>query len=871
MEEIYSISTTPPADTAFDYEALRQKAIEYIRNTASSVWTDYNIHDPGITSLEILCYAITDLSYRSSFSIPDLMRQKDDTADKIISEFFTAKKIFPNKALTTADYRKLLINVKGVKNAWLRKKTKRITADITNKRLTAEAPAASVSLPVAIKGFYDVLLEFDTDISAAEDQQKIISEIKALLQANRNLAEDFDEIKKVDQQFFRLCCELEVNPGADLTETVAELFFQIQLHLSPLVKFYTLQEMLTDKQGYATGRIFEGPFIEKGFIKDTELVASELKKEIHLSDLMQIILNNKNITGIPEILFTDIHQTKESASKWIISVNKQHQPVVDIKKSNIVAYKNGTPVRLSMQKIENRFSEMMTTYLRENEKKFSEDILFNTGSYRQVNNYHSIQHHFPKAYGISHWGLPPEATIERQKQAKQLQGYLLMFDQLLANYLMQLSSVKNIFSLKDEQHTFFTQLVKDFKDPTYLFSSYTETLNPDGTLNETESWKNSAEAIGLAAEEPGSKKFYRRRNIFLDHLLSRFAESFYDYVSIYQDQFPLLATDKKVTDIKRAFLENYPEYSSCRAAAYNYTLADKTWDTAENISGFEKRAQRLLGFENISRRSLVNLYSEITEEVQADGTSLFSFSVRDNRNNKTLLSADEKFNTRLKAQQELQVALTLCSTPAGMKVVKDDADSKFLIEVRDKLNTLIAAGEKGTKSAAEAGKKRITELLASMTEEGMFLIEHLLLFDKNSNVFMPVCVDPNCSECNDTDPYSFRISIVMPAYASRFRDMEFRSYCEKLMREEMPAHLLVKICWIDNEQLHELEEAYKDWLPVKAGAAEDVDGKKLQRLIEIVKRMKSVYPESELQICGAEEQQQLFILNKNSLGTQKSS
>lgn len=39
----------------------------------SSLWTDYNIHDPGITILEALCYALTDIAYRAGWDINDLL------------------------------------------------------------------------------------------------------------------------------------------------------------------------------------------------------------------------------------------------------------------------------------------------------------------------------------------------------------------------------------------------------------------------------------------------------------------------------------------------------------------------------------------------------------------------------------------------------------------------------------------------------------------------------------------------------------------------------------------------------------------------------------------------------------------------------
>ena len=44
-----------------DYEQLRRLGLNYIEQFSREIWTDYNIHDPGITILEALMYAITDL------------------------------------------------------------------------------------------------------------------------------------------------------------------------------------------------------------------------------------------------------------------------------------------------------------------------------------------------------------------------------------------------------------------------------------------------------------------------------------------------------------------------------------------------------------------------------------------------------------------------------------------------------------------------------------------------------------------------------------------------------------------------------------------------------------------------------------------
>ena len=99
--------------------------------------------------------------------------------------------------------------------------------------------------------------------------------------------------------------------------------------------------------------------------------------------------------------------------------------------------------------------------------------------------------------------------------------------------------------------------------------------------------------------------------------------------------------------------------------------------------------------------------------------------------------------------------------------------------------------------------------------------------------------------------------------------MDFRRYCERIIRMETPAHLFPKICWVNNEQLQEFENAYKDWLEVKSGKIDDVDKNTLQRLVNILTHLKTVYPPARLQDCTSLEERQLFLLNQNALGTLK--
>src|SRR6266498_2676046 len=106
---------------AQDYNFLRREGINLIQKLSGEIWTDYNTHDPGITLLEAICYALTDLGYRTAFDIQDILAPEKLSFNTWEKVFLTAREILPCNPLTLIDYRKLIIDTKGVKNAWIEK------------------------------------------------------------------------------------------------------------------------------------------------------------------------------------------------------------------------------------------------------------------------------------------------------------------------------------------------------------------------------------------------------------------------------------------------------------------------------------------------------------------------------------------------------------------------------------------------------------------------------------------------------------------------------------------------------------------------------------------------------------------------------
>src|SRR5262249_16923131 len=147
-----------------------------IAQLASRYWTDYNVHDPGITILEALCYAITDLASRIGWDIADILTPQSPPADPLPpypnQAFFTARTILTVNPVTTDDFRRLLIDLDTVRNAWIFCKQCACEAsyfawcdlnDTLNLAYQKPANVTPTPAPVWARGLYEALLELESD------------------------------------------------------------------------------------------------------------------------------------------------------------------------------------------------------------------------------------------------------------------------------------------------------------------------------------------------------------------------------------------------------------------------------------------------------------------------------------------------------------------------------------------------------------------------------------------------------------------------------------------------------------------------------------------------------------------------------------
>ena len=99
---------------------------------------------------------------------------------------------------------------------------------------------------------------------------------------------------------------------------IAKVLMAIEKYFSPSIWFYSLQQMF-DK-GYKSEEIFEGPILENGFIDIEELKNADLRTEVRLSDIMNIIMGIDGVNFIKEITIIDCNNPEDEENTWNICV-----------------------------------------------------------------------------------------------------------------------------------------------------------------------------------------------------------------------------------------------------------------------------------------------------------------------------------------------------------------------------------------------------------------------------------------------------------------------------------------------------------------------------------------------------------------------
>jgi hypothetical protein len=529
MEESASFSGTEIEDISMNFSELRKKGLEYIQRLSGAVWTDYNSHDPGVTILEQLCYALTDISFRSSLPISDLLATEKDILCVLRGNaFIPPASILSSHPVTIDDTRKMIIDqFDEIQNVWI----------TINENIGYEEQIRGINqIEILPKIHFLKAMVINPGIKS-----EFLIKVDNFLNENRNIGESYKKIRLLKPQDISISFKVYVHTEADVESIIAQLFMQLLEYVYTPVQFSSFNEM--QQAGYSMEETFSGPKLTRGFFQDNQYrnrlksfqgqgqkqkkddIHKNRLKTIHIDELQKIFTKVDGIDRCEVKPFAISNSGERQLEKN--ANNGQFFHILKIDKTTDFTdnrfdriYENMTvlvnnkelPV-LDKQKINHLFSELWSKKHRAYpiESTLNEQLTSKlVHKDRKLEEYYSLQRQFPLIYGIGAEGISKNEPETRHVQAKQLKAYLMLFEQHLANHLAQLANLNEYFNI-DFDHG---------KEKTYFAQKMNSIPHIDELL--------TGDFSKIESDLEPESVFYTRKNKIYNHLLARFGEEISD-------------------------------------------------------------------------------------------------------------------------------------------------------------------------------------------------------------------------------------------------------------------------------------------------------------------------------------------------------
>ncbi len=366
-----------------------------------------------------------------------------------------------------------------------------------------------------------------------------VEELRVYLASWRNLDEQPVRIGLARIQDVAVRAQLEVSGGIDVEKLLARIFMDIDAALTPRVRFRSLAERMADEPDSAA--IYDGPLLRRGFLGGGGDDIS-YPRVVYTSDILRIIMRNRSDAG------GDLVTQENPAGRDIVAVTnltlgnfinnrpittgaadclhmveiERYLPRLSIAKSRIVCVRNESEVAYDLSRVQALYDELQDEVQAEAITTDPSPVLpVVRGDVLPVETYVPLQDELPATYGVGRAVLPDSAGPQRLAAVKQLQGYLLPFEQMLGDVTAQLGNINRFFSADGALiPSYFVRAPFDLPGVQPLLRSVpagadwqTFIADPDNAV---------MQALREAAESRESQ--VDRRNRMLDHLLARQGE-----------------------------------------------------------------------------------------------------------------------------------------------------------------------------------------------------------------------------------------------------------------------------------------------------------------------------------------------------------
>jgi hypothetical protein len=427
-----SITLDPNPHPALSYAGLRAEALELLGRLCGDQWSDFNSHDPGITILEQLCFALIELAYRSQWSIEDLLASAGPDWQP------AAREILGGDPVTRDDLIALVralgceaVRVEALDQPdlalYFRPSTSASTlpegdqtngvppvaGDLELEPDLAFGFGASPQPAVVPRGVWRVAAQ----LGAIEQGSGLVAllPIAQRLHGMRLLGRDFT-LEVLDPFAVVVRAELEVDPA----QATSDLMLRLQACLDQAIR--------------RAGTDDNGDGLRSGALIQALLALPEVRQ-----------VTSFELADSPSGPWRPLHLPLPGGGARLhpaSSLSLFHRgvrlavPTGELRQAP-PRQALAEPGSFGLLTSEPTTSGLAKSGLAKSDS--SAGAAARTGRRRTLTSNRSLALDLPAVYGVGLVGLPAGASPERQQQARQLRTYLHFFDQLLANGQAQLA------------------------------------------------------------------------------------------------------------------------------------------------------------------------------------------------------------------------------------------------------------------------------------------------------------------------------------------------------------------------------------------------------------------------------------------------
>ncbi|AZC38223.1 hypothetical protein [Pseudomonas chlororaphis] len=444
------------AEDLIHFDSLLEQGMEAIEQYSGQVWTDKGEQDPGVTLLQDLSYGVSDLAYRHTLPLVDLLTPTDTpSGGGVFPAQFGPHRVLTCGPVTVDDYRRALLDLHSsdagetpggfyFRNVQLTRESAEeqyqywYDPDPDKREFTFARPVSNTEpTQLTLKGNYHLYVE----LARGADKTKAQTALDAFLKANRNLCEAVRETTWVEPQLLQLFSTLELEDDCtDYDRVLAELYMLSEAYLSPMAARAAASGL--SEQGVANEAIYQGPQLSHGWM--TQLPAARDYNQSVEVDLSPLVNTWLSIDGVKSITLLGYWADGYLHTNWRLSIeaNKYLQLWGDNPVSYLTSnvdfvhlYKKGQRCSSDSSAIKKHITTVPLIT--------EQDVVMPYGRNRKPAEFHSLSNRLPPCYGLQQ-PLPGDTQ-------KQLHQFLLPFEQILANGCQQLALLPDLLAFDRSQ------------------------------------------------------------------------------------------------------------------------------------------------------------------------------------------------------------------------------------------------------------------------------------------------------------------------------------------------------------------------------------------------------------------------------------